>query len=75
MMVPVMVTTVEIVKCRLSSAPMNRTRPSCFGFAQPRCQAQDLRCRLVRHVVHQAPSELVHVRVQQLGVRRFLRPS
>ena len=37
MMVPVMDTTVEIVRFRLSSAPMKRTRPSRFGFAQPRC--------------------------------------
>ena len=50
-------------------------------------QAQELRGRLVhvhdagwvhfvlRHVVHQAQSELVHVRVQQLGVRRLLDPA
>ena len=36
-MVLVMVTTVEIVRFRLSAAPMKRTRPSCFGVAQPRC--------------------------------------
>ena len=36
-MVPVMVTTVEIVRFRLSAAPTKRTRPSCFGLAQPRC--------------------------------------
>ena len=36
MMVPVMVTTVEIVRFLLSAAPMKRTRPSCFGVAQPR---------------------------------------
>ena len=34
MMVPVMVTTVEIVRLRLSAAPMKRTRPSCFGLAK-----------------------------------------
>ena len=48
-----------------------------------RSEAQEFRCRLVHdndarwlhfvlhRVVHQAQSELVHVHVQQLGVRRF----
>ena len=50
-------------------------------------QAQEICCRLVHvddagrahfvlhHVAHQAQSELVHVRVQQLGVLRFLSPA
>ena len=82
-MVPVMGPTVEIVRFRLSSAPMKRTCPSSFGLAQPQCP----RSRLVhvddargvdvvlRHAVHQVQPELVHGHVQQHGVRRFLGPS
>ena len=87
MVVPVMVTTVEIVRFRLSAAPMKRTRPSCFGRPAAVLQAQKLRCRFVhvddagrvhiilRHVAHQAQSELVHVRVWPLRVRRLLGPA
>ena len=79
-----MVTTVEIVRFWLSAAPMKRTRPSCFGYPAAVPQAQELRGRLVhvhdagrvhfvlRHVVHQPNSELVHMRVHQLGIRRLL---
>ena len=58
-----------------------RSRPAAVP------QAQELRGRLVhvhdagrvhsvlRHEVHQAQSELVHVRVHQFGVRRLLVPA
>ena len=90
LMVPVIATTTVIVRCRLSSAPMKRSRrPSCFGFAQLRCpepksfaavSSMSMMPRRVHfvlssHVVHQAQSELVHVHAHQVGVRRFLGPS
>ena len=75
MMVPVMVTTVEIVRFRLSAAPMKRTRRVLLRSRPATLpQAQQLRCRLV-HVDDARKVELVHVRIQQLGVRRLLDPA
>ena len=79
---PVMVTTMEIVRFRLSSAPMKRQ--SIFLPFRPATvpQAQELRGRLVhvndarwvhfvlRYEIYQAQSELVDVHVQQRGVQR-----
>ena len=67
----------------------NEAHPSVLLRCRPATlpQAQELRGRLVhvhdagwvhvvlRHVVHQAQSELVHVRVHLLGIRRFLDPA
>ena len=67
----------------------NEVHPSVLLRSRPAAvpQAQELRGRLVhvhdagwvhtllRHVVHQAHSELVHVRFHQLGIGRFLDPA